>query len=133
VETPIIQFGTVDMHAEHTDPLAAVRLAAAAGHAAHAGDVGNDGDPLPRAQAAARRSLHDLARELVADDARVFEKGLLAPKDVKVRAADAGPADAHQDLAGRGRGRGPLDENEPAGLLAENGSHLFSSSYLALG
>jgi hypothetical protein len=48
---------------------------------------------------------YDLAPQLVAQDARIGEKGLLAPKGVEIRAAHADPADADQRLAGSGRRR----------------------------
>ena len=115
----------VAVDAQDLQLLAAVRVAAAAGvavgiinirlhGAAVAGlDVGDalaDGD--------------DLDAQLVAGDARVAEEGHLAEVAAEVRPADADPVDAHQGLAGSGRGGlGGVDEGEVLGGLQEQGFH----------
>ena len=61
---------------------------------------------------------HDLAAELVADDARVVEIGLVAVEDMIVGAANADPADADQHVARAGQRLVALDDGEAARLVA---------------
>ena len=119
----MIAEAAVDVHAEHPDALAAVRLAAPAGDAVAAGQVGNDGDRLPRPHGTAGRCLHDLAPELMAHDAGVGQERLLAAEDVEIGAADADTTDADQHFAGSGRGLRSLHQRQAARLVTEYGSH----------
>ena len=111
----VVAEAAVHVHAQHAQVLAAVGLAATAGDAAAAGQIGDDADRLARAQAGASGCCDDLARELVAHDPRVFEEGVLALVDVEVGAAYAGTADADQHLPFGGLGLRALHQREAPG------------------
>ncbi len=113
----------VAVDADHVHALAAIRLAAPAGDAGAAGDIGKDRDLLADAEAARPGDRRDLAAELVADHARIFEIGLRALENMQIGAANACPLYAHQRRARRGDRRRPLDEGEFARAGAEKGSH----------
>jgi len=100
-----------------------VRLAAPAGAAGAAGNIRKDRDLLADAEAARPGDRRDLAAELVADHARIFEIGLRALENMQVGAAHACPPYAHQRRAWRSDRRRALDEGELARAGAEQGSH----------
>ena len=64
-----------------------------------------------------------MARQLVPDNSRIFEIGLRPVKNMQISAADAGTADAHEDLTRLRRRFGSLDDFERPWTLAEERSH----------
>ena len=89
----------IAMHAEHADIHAAIWLAALAGMADAAGDIGVDVDLIPGREMGVSGCLQDFAREFMAHDARIVEIRVLALEDMQIGAADADAADSDQHLA----------------------------------
>ena len=108
----------VAMHAQHLQTLAAIGAAHAAGPALPAIEIGLDRDDAAGDEGAAGGRRHDLAAELVADDPRIVEIGLVAVEDMIVGAANADPADADEHVAGAGHRLVALDDGEAARLVA---------------
>jgi hypothetical protein len=92
--------GTVGMNAEDPDRRAAIGLALAAGNAAAAGDIGIDDHKRFGRERAAGAGLDHRCGDLVAHDARIFEKGVLALEDMIVGAANADAADCDRRFRG---------------------------------
>ena len=115
----------VHVDAEDLEPCAAVAPAAPAGDAPSAFHVGLEGAAVAGPQARATRGrLEQLHAQLVAEDARVGEKRLVALDRVEIGAADADPPDADQGLLGSERPRRrTVGGDEPARLLEHDLLH----------
>ena len=87
------------------------------------GQVGHHIDRRALGQARAVPGRSDLARELVAHHARIFEVRVLALEDVQVGAAHAHAPDAQDDLALLGLGPCTLGQAECPGSIADDGAH----------
>ena len=88
--------------------LAAVGLAAPAGDADATSEIGDDVNLLADRDRAFRTGLRHLARQFVANDARIFEERMRTLENVQIGAANAGAADPHEDLTRPRRGSRPL-------------------------
>ena len=116
----------VHVDAEHFELRAAVGPAPAAGDAPAAFQVGLHGAAVAGLQAHVHRvgRRDQLRAQLVPQDARVGEEGLVAFEGVEVGAADPDAADAHQRLVRpRRAGRWAVGEDEPARLLEDDLLH----------
>ena len=114
------------MDAEDGDVDAAIGLAAAAGDADAAGEIGVDRDPLAGVEGAARGRLDHLTGEFVAHHAGISEERLVAGVDMIIGAAQADAADADQQVARPRLRRIALDRAEVEGLLAHDRQHRAS-------
>ena len=125
----------VDVDAEDLQALAAVGAAATAGDAGAAVEVGLDGAAVADGEVVleiGRTQREDFDGQLVAEDARVGEEGLVALVGVQVGAADAHAQDADEGLAGTGFGRRfGVRELEGEWLLQNDGFHDDCSSLIA--
>src|SRR5437762_9832749 len=113
----------VTVHAEHLQFAAAIGLAASAGAAVAAVEIGHDAYRLPALKRALRVRFRDLAGNLVADDARVGEIGLGASENVIIGPAHSDAADADQNLAGKSCGLHTLPQCEHTWFFADNDVH----------
>ena len=107
----------IGVDTEHPNLDTAVGACPAAGDAATTSEVGNDRDGVARTGRVARsikRQRHDLARQLVSENARVVEEGLLSCECVQVRTADPDPMDTDQGLPGPRLRRGGVREPQVA-------------------
>ena len=127
-EQELLGHAAVAHHAEGLMVLAAVGEAAATAVARLAVDVGLDRAMVARLDVRhARADGEDLDAELMTRNTRVGVERHLTEIAAVVGAADADAVDAHDRLAGRGRGRfRDVDARELTGLVETDGLHRLS-------
>ena len=130
--TDVVGHSSINMNAEDGDALTAIGLAAPAGDAGAAGEIGDDKDPLTDRDGAARPGLLHFAGQFVSDNSRIFEKGMRAFVDVQIRAAHPGATNPHEHFAGTRRGSRPLDHRQFSRLHAKQRSQSPSSLFVFL-
>jgi hypothetical protein len=114
----------VDVHAEHTKTLAAVRSAQSASAAVPAREVRLDGAAIACRKAAfVRRRLDDLAGDLVSEHTGKSHQRLRAGERVEIRAAHSHTPYADQRLVRAARRHRYVALDEPARLLQDDLSH----------
>ena len=86
-------------------------------------EIWDDADAVAFRPRGGRRRFRHFPRELVADDARIVQERVGAFENVKVRPADASPADAHENLVRAGLGHRSLGDNQPAWLDTFESAH----------
>src|SRR5262245_28400577 len=121
---PVLLHPARKIDAEDLELVAEVRSAHAAGAAASAADDRLHHDSIAACEPARAGRLDDLAEGLMADDAPPgYAMVEVTLEDVKVRAADADPADPQERLVANGRGLLHLARRERPRTLIESGAH----------